>query len=122
MKRELMSRLLPIALVLSIYCTVGFHEERMGVGLQFAQVGDAYQSDRIPLSLLPPKTSLHPGDYVIISVSDIWSSSDLNWRIGSSILDPGYLSDNRGPTVVYTAPNDIGEVVIRVQGTMGGVR
>jgi len=122
MKRGIVSHLLPLTLMLSLYFITGFPENSAGPYDQFVQVEHIYQSDRIPISLLPSKTSLRPGEYVIVSVSDIWSTSNLVWSMESSMLDPGSLSDYTGSTVVYTAPNDDGEVVVRVRGTMGGVR
>jgi len=122
MKCDIVSFLLPLSLLLSLYSSTGIPDGDTGLGSQFAQRQHVYQSDRIPLSLLPSRTSLRPGEYVIVSVSDVWSTSSLTWRMESSMTYPGSLSDETGPTVVYTAPYDVGEVVVRVQGTMAGVR
>lgn len=72
----------------------------------------------IPLSLNPSKTILNPGDQTVISViSEEWQAAELTWELASKdLLFPGTLSAYTGPTVIYTAPEGLGEVTISVVG------
>jgi ABC-type glycerol-3-phosphate transport system substrate-binding protein len=80
----------------------------------------------IPLSLNPSTAILNPGDQVVISViSEEWQAAELTWELFSESEDlksPKALSASTGPTVIYVAPEQSGEVIVSVRGkTKGGV-
>lgn len=75
----------------------------------------------IPIALNPSKTTLQPGENVVISVlSSEWRSARLIWSLWASSPRMGTLSSNFDPTVVYTAPEEPGTVTVSVGGALEG--
>ena len=78
----------------------------------------------IQLSLTPSKTAITANETIVISItSENWQKADLKWSLrykNGGARSPGSLSALTGPTVVYTAPEEPGEVVVTVEGHQDG--